>query len=76
MNKTKYAAISLLLLTGIVFLSKNMDTERKNQCTIANIEALSNGENPKDLWCCGTTGVCVNSPNLVIIGKISEKPCE
>jgi len=76
MNKTKYAAILLLLLSGIMFLSDNMDTERKNQCTIANIEALSNGENPKDLWCCGTTGVCVNSTNLIIIGKISEKPCE
>lgn len=76
MNKTSLAVFLLLLSIGILSALNNADTERKNQCTMANIEALSNdNENPKEFWCCGTSGICVEASNAVILGNLSEKPC-
>lgn len=70
------AAIILFFCSGIILSLTDAKSEPMNPCSIANIEALSSGESPTNLWCCGTTGVCVQGTNAVIIGKISNTPCK
>ncbi len=45
--------------------------------TVRNVEALAQEEdNVIDLWCCGNTDKCAMGEKVVIIGKMSAKPCK
>ena len=47
-----------------------------SEFALANVEALASDENGKlDFWCCGNTGDCAIGDDLVIHGKLSDKPC-
>lgn len=68
--------LSTSLAAGFLISQNYLHVER-NVILVDNIEALTQSENnkPKDLWCCGTTGECLIGTNLIIVGKMSEKPC-
>lgn len=76
--KIYFIGTCLCILAASWCLSKGRHQARQDtSILLENVEALaSNNENrPTDFWCCGTTGVCLDAPNLVIVGKLSLSPC-
>lgn len=77
--KTKF--IKSVFVVAIAMVSSiNVFNAQKSvqlsEIALANVEALADSESNKmDFWCCGNTGDCAIGDDLVIHGKLSQKPC-
>lgn len=66
---------AIVMACGInVFNAQKVET--LSDVAMANMEALADDESNKmHFWCCGNTGDCAIGDELVIHGKLSNKPC-
>lgn len=77
--------ISAAIASSLAVLVPSTRFENKqSKIVLGNLEALTHDEEKKDkeeeefyhLWCCGTSGTCLECDNLIIVGKRSSTPCE
>ena len=75
-NFLKVAFVAAIALVCGVNMFKSQKSEILSDVALANVEALANDEsNKKDFWCCGNTRDCAIGDDLVIHGRLSDKPC-
>ena len=78
MNKKvlKVAFVAAIALAGGINVFNAQKSVQLSEIALANVEALADSESNKmDFWCCGNTGDCAIGDDLVIHGKLSQKPC-